>query len=196
MIQCSPEWWDIRAGKITGSAFHRMMVNKDTWLDNAKKIATNDFKNEDFVETDDTKRGNRLEAEARKVFERKHDVKVYEVGFITNSNLDHVGVSPDGVIYDDNSVIVGGLEIKCRNEKNFDKFAKDKKLKRSALMQCVCYMTVVDTMEYVDYVEYSETAPYSKNMVVVRITREDVAEHIKEAKKRLLILKQELNDGK
>ena len=195
MVQGSPEWFDVRAGRITGSNYHRMMVNKDTWIDNAKKLIDNDYRNDDFVETEDTRRGNRLEGEARKVYELKYDQKVTEVGFITNSLIDHLGVSPDGLIYDDKNVIIGATEIKCRNEDNFNKFTKSQKLKRPALMQIVCYFTVMDTLEWVDYVEYSETAPYTRNMVVVRVTREEVLEHINEGIKRLTILKEELDEN-
>ncbi len=61
-------------------------------------------------------RGIELEPEARLFYEEINQVDVFEAGFVTNEDIfpEYVGVSPDGMIKQDN----GLLEIKCPLMKN------------------------------------------------------------------------------
>ena len=109
IIQQSPEWFEIKKGKM--SASHATAIGNcgkglETYARQIVKdliIERQNFTNKDM------ERGNELEPLARITYEFENSVTVKQIGFITYS--DYVGVSPDGLINDD-----GGLELKARND--------------------------------------------------------------------------------
>ena len=109
IIQQSPEWFEIKKGKM--SASHATAIGNcgkglETYARQIVKdliIERQNFTNKDM------ERGNELEPIARITYEFEYSVTVKQIGFITYS--DYVGVSPDGLINDD-----GGLELKARND--------------------------------------------------------------------------------
>ena len=109
IIQQSPEWFEIKKGKM--SASHATAIGNcgkglETYARQIVKdliIERQNFTNKDM------ERGNELEPIARITYEFENSVTVKQIGFITYS--DYVGVSPDGLINDD-----GGLELKARND--------------------------------------------------------------------------------
>lgn len=112
MEQHSPEWYDIRAGKITGSIANQLLVKGTTdpsglgvgAISTAKKIAmermtgkrmaSNNYKSSSMS------RGNEFEAIARRKYELQYFVKVKQIGFI-ESDCGTYGCSPDGLEGDD-----------------------------------------------------------------------------------------------
>lgn len=110
--QGSPEWFEIRKLKLTGSNAQAIAANAkglDTYVMElcAESISAGEkvrFSNEE------TERGKNLEAEARRAYESFRDVTVSTVGFVEMDEF--VGCSPDGLIGDD-----GGLELKCNKDR-------------------------------------------------------------------------------
>ena len=113
MEQCSPEWFELRAGRPTASEFDKIVTSTGKTstqrqaylyrLAGEMVLGTT----EQTHETPWMARGKELEAEARAVYQMENETEVDQVGFCLHDS-EKFGCSPDGLIGDD-----GGLEIKC-----------------------------------------------------------------------------------
>lgn len=120
MEQGSPEWYEIRRGKMTASRAQAIGNNGkglETYIFSlmAEKYSIGVQAN---VVTDDMARGNELEAQARDTYAIESGENVEQVGFVEVSP--HVGCSPDGLIG-----ATGGLEIKCPNDEKYFRILMD-----------------------------------------------------------------------
>ena len=112
IIQGTPEWFAIRKLKMTAShaqAIAAQGKGLDTYIYDivAEYLSSGELVR--FV-NEHTERGNKLEAEARSVYEFENDVTIEQVGFV---ELDeYVGCSPDGLIGTG-----GGLQLKCKMDR-------------------------------------------------------------------------------
>ena len=113
MEQRSPEWHQIRTGKITASDIPTVANGKKQTKETlCRKLAaerlTGVSTDSGFV-NDSILRGIELEAEARQAFSGETGSHVYEVGFCESEKYKGwFGFSPDGLIGMDS-----GIEIKC-----------------------------------------------------------------------------------
>lgn len=115
MNQQTPEWFAVRAGKVTASRFCDVLAKikvgesreraKYRWELVAERLTGE--KAEGYSNRA-MERGTELEPFARMAYEAHTKNMVEEAGFIVHPSLPYVGCSPDGLIGDD-----GGLEIKC-----------------------------------------------------------------------------------
>lgn len=117
--QNTPEWYQIRAGKPTTSAFSKVVTSKGELSAQAggyaAELAIELFTGgpaEGFEGTDWTERGKELEAQAVAYYTFMNDADVQEVGFVTDDEQ-RIGCSPDRFIGSD-----GMLEIKCLKPAN------------------------------------------------------------------------------
>lgn len=117
MIQGSPEWKAIKAGKLSGSRFGKVMaLNKRTGKPNKARLdLIADLIRErqtgvlTHVEPNECMaHGTRCEPMACAMYEFTCDVTVEHAAWIPHPDLNYVGFSPDGLIGED-----GLLEIKC-----------------------------------------------------------------------------------
>lgn len=129
IMQGSPEWFNIKAGKFSASTFSKLFSAKST--DSYKgtinkvvfeRLSGKPLDSEDSYKSAAMKRGNELEPFARESYELQTFRKVKEVGFIEVN--EYVGVSPDGLVGID-----GGLEIKCLEHNAFIEFMLTNKIK-------------------------------------------------------------------
>lgn len=120
--QRSPEWYEAKLGKFSGSDFHVMLGNSEAktnflW----GKIAECRYHDSDTDEytTFAMERGIILEPEARRVYSAVSEVEVREVGLVEDQDefQDWVVCSPDGLVGDD-----GIIEIKCIAGKYFEQY--------------------------------------------------------------------------
>ncbi len=111
--QTSPEWFELRKGKLTGSHATEIGANGAGLKTYCKKIVLGLIRtNEPEPYTNrELDRGNELEPIGLTSYEFENNVKVDTVGFITNDEFLNCGVSPDGLVGED-----GGIEIKARND--------------------------------------------------------------------------------
>lgn len=117
MIQGSPEWLAMRAGKITGSRFRAVMaLNKRTGAPNAARrqlvqtlaleIATGV---PEYVEPNEyMAHGTAMEPLARAAYEFISDCVCEVPAFIQHPTIPYIGFSPDGLVGKP-----GMVEIKC-----------------------------------------------------------------------------------
>jgi len=110
MKQGTPEWFEIRKGRLTASHATAIGNNGKGLKTYVRDIVQNMIHEPDYYSNKDIERGNELEPIARALYEFQNNVSVIEVGFVTYN--DYAGCSPDGLIGSD-----GGLELKARNDR-------------------------------------------------------------------------------
>ena len=128
IIQGTPEWLDIRYGKIGGSSAEDLNANEGKSVrDNAiyDEILSCKFEENEYEEqriTPAMERGNTFEPYARAEFERLYNVTVDQIGW---AELDNgmIGISPDGLIGDKRAI-----EIKCPSAATHMKYIRDNSL--------------------------------------------------------------------
>lgn len=103
--QHSKEWYNKRLTMITASDCGTILgYNKYSNIDNLLNNKKNNIK----IDNEYTKHGNYYEPIAIKIFEKKHNLKVYPIGLLIHKKYPYIGASPDGILV--NNKI---LEIKC-----------------------------------------------------------------------------------
>jgi hypothetical protein len=115
--QRTPEWLELRRGKVTGTGLKKLMGGPKTqdgyfYEVLAERLMVSDG----FDQEAPIDRGVRLEAEAREAFEKKTGKIVETVGFI-EGDIKNSGCSPDGLIRKGKKY-VESVEIKCLVPRN------------------------------------------------------------------------------
>lgn len=106
--QGSPEWFDIRAGKMTASHAQAIGNNGKGLETYIMELMANYYSKaepENYTNAD-IERGNELEETARQMYELEKNCFIEQVGFVERNEFS--GCSPDGLIGKE-----GGIEIKC-----------------------------------------------------------------------------------
>lgn len=163
--QQSDEWFEVRLGKLTASKAQAIATNGkglDTLCyEKVAEILTN-RKPAGFTNLD-IERGNKLEAMARDAYELETGNLVKQVGFV---ELDqYTGCSPDGLIDED-----GLVELKCKNDVNFLKFALTREIETAHDWQMQMQMFVTDR-KWCDYAIFNDG--YAQSLIIVRVERDD-----------------------
>lgn len=212
MEQHSIEWYRARLGKITGSMVHTLMGTPkkkgEEFTETAKgylyQLAAERSINEVYltakfedwlrrtnVETSAMRYGTENEASARDSYAigLPDGQEVKECGFNTHPTLANYGDSPDGLIYEGETV-VGTLEIKCPNPatwmKYYDLFHKGMSLKdieEKYYWQVQSHMMCSDT-KWCDFVYFDKMLQGGIQVVRIEACKEDMdkmAERIKQA---------------
>lgn len=155
--QGTPEWHDLRLGRITASVVKELVTPggkiaksekvRDRLYDLAAQRVT---RRAEFYENEHMRRGHREEPLARFAYEKKTGNTVKECGFIDNGV---VGYSPDGLVGDD-----GLIEIKSRIQKfQIATFIKDE-VPPEYMMQLQTGLFVTGR-KWIDFVQYSNGMP-------------------------------------
>jgi len=117
--QRSEEWYALRLGIPTGSAFSKLITSQGkpskSLPEYATTLAGEKFSGKELEAWEGnqwTERGKELEIDAKEFYEFTNDVTVDEVGFITSDDKTR-GCSPDGLVNDD-----GMTEYKCLKGEN------------------------------------------------------------------------------
>lgn len=169
MEQKSDEWFAIRKGRLTASQYDKVFNQKTLSLNKINALKHIDtmlgelyYKQDDMMKFKPSwamERGIRLEDEARIDFEIREDVKVDEVGFVTNESFgDHIGCSPDGLIVGEN----GGVEIKCPLPATHIKYHREGVLPKEYRAQVHGSMAVCDA----DYWWFTSYCPDIKDFTL------------------------------
>lgn len=130
MIQGSAEWFQIRAGSLTGSRIYEACAKTKERTTKKGKItpgryyeARSDLLMEKLIErltgqpaqhfvTDAMQWGTMYEGEARSVYETRKGVLVQDCAYFKHPSIAHSGASPDGIVGKE-----GVIEIKCPTTK-------------------------------------------------------------------------------
>ena len=167
IIQGSPEWHSIRAGKPTASCFDKILTptGKTSTQANAyANLLIAEFMKGGQVTTWEgnkcTERGNELEPYAAVLYEIQTDTVVEQVAFIEN---DGAGCSPDRLVGDN-----GLLEIKCPLAPTHVQYLLDNRMpiKYIPQVQGQLYITGRKWCAWMSY--YPDMSP-----LIVRIKRDE-----------------------
>lgn len=159
--QGSPEWFEIRVGKVTAS--HAQAIgNNGKGLENyILEVVAEMFSSseKEHYSNEHTERGNELEPIARSMYELQNDVEVEEIGFAEYN--DFVGCSPDGLVGKD-----GMIEIKCPNDKTYFNLLMNEKIDNAYIWQCQMNMLILER-KWCDLVFYNPN--FEKSMKIFRL---------------------------
>ena len=123
-LQGTSEWYKVRSGIPTASAFAQIITPKTLKLSKQSDEYENKciaermigMVDEDFGGNAWTERGKEFEDEALRFYELEKEVDVELIGFVTNDEKTF-GCSPDALVGKD-----GGLELKCPKAKTQIKY--------------------------------------------------------------------------
>jgi len=183
IIQGTPEWFEARRGKVTGSRIADVLMKSNLagYRNYLAQLACERITGtvEESYESYDMARGKELEPLARSLYEFLNDVKVVEVGFVDHPYIPMMGCSPDGLIIDKEATesddvghIEGMIEIKCPKSAQHQDLllggAIDGKYIKQMQEQKSC-----TGAPWTDYCSYDPTMPDELKLKVIRVFRDD-----------------------
>ena len=156
--QRTPEWFALRAGKITGTSFRTMANGTKAGIESlCQRVAIELIEGpepEEGYKSAAMENGIAMEGEARRAYELETWNEVREVGFVEVGPL--IGFSPDGLIGDD-----GGVEIKNPLRKTHEYYCRVGKYdtKYDWQMQGSMWASGKNWWDFVSYCEAFTTQP-------------------------------------
>jgi hypothetical protein len=174
LIQRSPEWWEYRAGKVTGSRLYDVIKQNKNGEYSAKRANYfNELVGEIItgraVEAKDVRSlRNRaeLEPDARAAYSFYADCDVIEVGCIPHPTIKRFACSPDGLIKRS-----GGLEIKVLDAANHLRVLEgDQSIIEEYLPQCNGNLAC-SGRKWWDLAFFNPYMPEEMKLHVVRVER-------------------------
>lgn len=176
--QKSPQWFQLRKGKITGTTLKAIMgtpaAKKSAIYELIAERLTVGVKGDDYENAMD--RGTRLEPDAIAMFELETDKRVERVGFCENDDDATIANSPDGLMGDEEAV-----EVKCPMGKNYVEIWFENQIPKEYHWQIVQYFVVGPKLKKLYFVAYNPDIPTHK-MHIIEVTREELAEDIDKAR--------------
>lgn len=174
IIQGTPEWFAIRAGKVTASRVADVVAKTKTGWGASRanymaeliaerltcKVAPS-FTNAAM------QWGTEMEPLARDAYEFRTDASVEAVGFVAHPSILMSGASPDGLVGED-----GLIEIKCPNTAtHIDTLMGDSiagKYETQMQWQMAC-----TGRKWCDFVSFDPRMPESMRLFIQRVNRDD-----------------------
>jgi len=174
IIQGSPEWHQLRLGKVTasrvsdciaqiktGEAASRSDYRIELVTERLTRIATEGFTNSHMM------RGIELEPQARVAYELKNNLWVTEIAFVDHPTIAMSGASPDGLVVSD-----GMLEIKCPAPKTHIKYLLDGRVPAKYKNQMAWQMACTGR-NWVDFMSFCPELPWNMQSFIIRYERDD-----------------------
>lgn len=182
--QNTEEWFQLRAGKLTGSSIGVVMANYGKAFGNpAKQLAVNiaveQIKGEPLVSdytNEHMERGHAEEPIARDLYEQTFFTTITNGGFFDNG---FTGCSPDGLIDTE-----GLVEIKSAIPHIHYSRIKRQGLDPAYRWQCVNNLRETKR-EWLDFISYCSTFPDEWQLYICRLHAEQCAEDFKKLESRI-----------
>jgi putative phage-type endonuclease len=175
ILQCSPEWFAMRLGKVTASKVADVMSKgKGT----AESAGVRNYRAQLVCErltgqAEETycngamQRGVELEPLARECYEFIKGVTVEQVAFVDHPFVPMSGASPDGYIGAD-----GLVEIKCPNTATHIDYLLSGKAPAQYIPQMLWQMACTGR-KWCDFVSYDPRLPEELQLFIVRFDRDE-----------------------
>jgi putative phage-type endonuclease len=171
--QGTPEWHQLRLGKVTASRVSDVMAKIKTGESASRKNYRAELvvqrltgmPSESFTNAA-MEWGTATEPMARIAYEIAKEVLVEQVGFIEHPTIAMFGCSPDGLAHD------GMIEIKCPNSATHIEYLTDNKAPAKYISQMQCQMAVTGR-KWCDFVSFDPRLPEDLQLFVVRVPRDD-----------------------
>ena len=171
--QLTPEWFELKHGKIGGSSVASLMANKpveDLALFN--EIVADlceDYEHRDGFLSYDMERGLEMEPEAVEVVEEHLGIEFDEIGWCEHDSLKLVGISPDRFSKDRKT----GLEIKCPAGKTHVGYLREGVVPSEYFWQIIQYFVVNKQCETVYFASYRPENQF-KQLFLKKVELNDV----------------------
>lgn len=171
--QGTPEWHQLRLGKVTASRVSDVMAKIKTGESASRKNYRAELvvqrltgmPSESFTNAA-MEWGTATEPMARIAYQIAKEVLVEQVGFIEHPTIAMFGCSPDGLVHD------GMIEIKCPNSATHIEYLTDNKAPAKYINQMQCQMAVTGR-KWCDFVSFDPRLPEDLQLFVVRVPRDD-----------------------
>ena len=170
--QGTPEWHQLRLGKVTASRVSDVMAKIKTGESASRKNYRAELvvqrltglPSESFTNAA-MEWGTATEPMARIAYEIAKEVLVEQVGFIEHPTIAMFGCSPDGLAHD------GMIEIKCPNSATHIEYLTDNKAPAKYINQMQCQMAVTGR-KWCDFVSFDPRLPEDLQLFVVRVEKD------------------------
>jgi len=184
-------WKEVKQGKISGTVAGSVMGSATV-----RKTALYDLVGERLsIESDsnesDMDRGNRLEPEARKEYEKMTGYTVEQVGFLERKDCKWIGISPDGLIKE-NGKYTRAIEIKCLCAKNHITAIEENEIPKKYYHQALQYFVVNPDLEVLEFVLYNPLLTKIPMFIFI-LNRKDLEKEIAEMLAEELKMVEEVN---
>jgi putative phage-type endonuclease len=195
MEQKSIEWLKARHGNVTGtslaSALGTPAVQKTLMYsliaDRMTEVQMND------LSTPAIDRGNELEPFAIRATEEETGIQFAETGLLLNDTYPRFSISPDGIVEDENGIIIGGIETKCPNSKKHVEYLIKDEIPKEYLHQVKAPFVMSDDVKFWVFASFDDRN-YERPLFVKTVTRDDFND-IDECRAKLLKFLDVVNDG-
>jgi putative phage-type endonuclease len=177
--QGSPEWHNLRLGKVTASKLKDLMAADNLSLIDRLIAEIVSEQKEDGYVTAEMQRGTDMEPLARVAYEEERGVKVELVGFIQPDNYEWFGVSPDGLI-SVNGKYSKAIEIKCPKTQTHVKYIRQGGIPNEYYYQTLSYFIANEDLESLDFISFDNRFVL-KPLHIVTISRDELKEDIEKA---------------
>ena len=189
--QGSPEWFAMRAGKVTASKAADVMSAITTagyrnYLADLVVERLTGGKTESFTNAA-MQWGVDQEPFARAEYEVKTGNFVDQVAFVDHPTIVNFGCSPDGLVGDD-----GLIEIKCPNTATHIDYVMQDKVPTKYIPQIQCQLAVTGR-KWCDFVSFDPRLPDGLQILIVRLERDD--EYIEKLEARVVKFLDEVNSA-
>lgn len=174
--QRTPEWFEIRRGKITGTRLAQVFKSDNMSLldeliaEMVSEELPDNYQNAAML------RGSEMEPYAREHYELKNDVVVAQMGFIQSDKYPWLGMSPDGLVMSEGKY-KHGLEIKCPDTKTHVRYLRQNQIPNEYKYQVYSPFLINEDMESHDFVSFDPRF-VAKPMFTKTIFREDIKDEL------------------
>lgn len=161
ILQGTPEWFEIRRGKVTASHAQAIGNNGKGLESYILDVMAEYFSSteKEQISNNHTERGVELEPTARTMYELENDCEVEQIGFCQLN--EYVGCSPDGLIGK-----TGMIEIKCPDDTKYFDILMNDKIDSAYDWQCQMNMLILKR-KWCDLIYYNPN--YAKSMKIFRL---------------------------
>lgn len=177
--QRTDDWLAKRIGKFTGSGIKNLMCEgrgkENMWGETAKayvfeklyeRVSNSHIQ---VPETFQMKQGKEVEEQSIETFDKRTRFYVNPAEYMDSPDVDFIGASPDGLVYDSRDKLVGVFETKCRLDQTMLKnafVAVTEKHDAFWQLQCEMYVAGVDKAYFTHYSPERE-CPFDLQIQVV-----------------------------
>ncbi len=174
--QGSFEWHCLRQGKVTGTTLKSALGTPKVQHTLACRLVAERMTEPkiDDINVESISHGRELEPIGRKAVIEETGLQFSETGMLLSDELEHFGFSPDG-IYEENGVVVGGLEIKCPNSKKHVEYLLEGGVPKEYIDQVKSPFVLSDEVQWWIFASFDDRS-YERPLFIHKAVRADFPE--------------------
>ncbi len=191
--QRTPEWHQLRRGKITGTGLKKILGTPKARSDYFYELLAERLTIDDGIEMSAMDRGTHLETQALEFFEQVTGKIVETIGFVASDKNQNIASSPDGLIK-----VKGkyreAVEIKCLSSAHHLRAWLEDSIPKDYYPQSVQYFIVNPDLEKLYFVLFDPRMTVHP-MHVITIERKDIQETIDDYEEKEIELLKEVEEA-